>query len=186
MSLYDKKEQSFAPLPPKPNGWNKHMGEHDRIPPCPPNSMHHVHCYICRWCLPELNTLARSRRTCSGRSSSSHKSNPRTATFIQVVPQRRRPSQASRSYVETPGRHGQRLATSQPSTSDRWDHREDKEEKPRVFTQSARPPTPLPPQPAAGGNHHRHHHEVFHRQAPARSNHAPGQTHLRRGGEVQS
>jgi hypothetical protein len=32
------KEQSFAPLPPKPNGRNKSMGAHDRIPPDSANS----------------------------------------------------------------------------------------------------------------------------------------------------
>jgi hypothetical protein len=31
------KEQSFASLPPEPNGRNKSMGVHDRIPPDPAN-----------------------------------------------------------------------------------------------------------------------------------------------------
>jgi hypothetical protein len=62
MVMYGKKEQSFEPLPPKPNGRNKCMGAHDRIPPRPANSRQYVHCYIRRWCLPELNTPARSKK----------------------------------------------------------------------------------------------------------------------------
>jgi hypothetical protein len=49
------------PLPPEPNGWNKSMGAHERIPPDLANSRHT--CTVSRWSLPELPTSARTRRT---------------------------------------------------------------------------------------------------------------------------
>ena len=76
MSPDGNKDQSFTPLPPEPNGRNKSMGEHDRIPPDLANSRQRVHCYIRRRNLPEHNTSARSRGQASGRSSSWREKEP--------------------------------------------------------------------------------------------------------------
>jgi hypothetical protein len=74
------KGQSFAPLPLEPNGRNKSMGAHDRIPPDPANSRHS--CTVTFAGGPFRNSPLRSDQegSASERSSSSRKRNPRSAT----------------------------------------------------------------------------------------------------------
>jgi hypothetical protein len=67
------KGHSFAPLPPKPNGRNKSMCVHDRIPPNPANSRHSCTVTFAGGAFRNSPLRPDPEGPASGRSSSSHK-----------------------------------------------------------------------------------------------------------------
>jgi hypothetical protein len=80
----DNKEWSFASLPPKPNGQNKSMGVHDRIPRNLANSRHRCTITLTGGAFRNFPLRPDQEGPASERSPSSHKRNPRSASFIQV------------------------------------------------------------------------------------------------------
>jgi hypothetical protein len=86
MFPYGKKEQSFASLPPEPNGRNKSIGAPDRIPPIQQTpGIENVVTFAGG---AFLNTPLRldQEELASGRSPSLHKKDPWTTTFIHAWP----------------------------------------------------------------------------------------------------
>lgn len=84
MPLTGNTEQSFAPLPPEPNGRNKSIGAHDRIPPNPANSTHRCTITFADEAFRNSTLPPGREEPAIERSPTSHKRNPRTASFIET------------------------------------------------------------------------------------------------------
>jgi hypothetical protein len=87
-SLGVNREKSFAQHPPKPNGRNKIMGVHDRIPLIQQTPGNRSTVTFAGGAFRNSTLRPDHEGQASGRSSSSPKRDPRTADFIQAEPPR--------------------------------------------------------------------------------------------------
>jgi hypothetical protein len=102
-SLDGNKEQSFAPLPPEPNGRNKIMGAHDRIPPDLANSSHRCTVTFASGASRNYPLRPDKKEPTSERSPSSYKRNSRSTTLLgRSVDPRRRPVDHISGYSPGP------------------------------------------------------------------------------------